>query len=258
MQLIGKIKSTNRTVYYIDSTKKWWWRNLPEKNWVGMIFSGDSKKIKKTIIKYCLNKNISHITVVWRYADGIESDFDSEIVGRKIESWEYPSNDDAFNDSPCTTSNEEFKEGFWYCCYTAFWVWDESIKNVVCVDWTWKIESNVLKKIVKKFNTWYIPGASHELEKYKEKWYPILHHFCEFKKEKCCKELPTKALIPMSVDTGKSMRRVFKHLKYKKKDKWWVGVLQCKKCKQYWLMAQEERIHDNWFIEKMNVGDLEK
>lgn len=62
----------------------------------------------------------------------------------------------------------------------------------------------------------------------------------------------------MSVDTGKNMSKVFKYLSYKRKDEWWMHILQCKKCKQCWLMAQEERIHDNWFIEKINVREEEK
>lgn len=31
------------------------------------------------------------------------------------------------------------------------------------------MESSLLKILVKKFNEWYIPGASYELEKYEEK-----------------------------------------------------------------------------------------
>ena len=34
-------------------------------------------------------------------------------------------------------------------------------------------------------------------------------------------------------------------------DKWWLYISKCHVCGQYWMVAQEERIHDNYFLKRI-------
>ena len=35
-------------------------------------------------------------------------------------------------------------------------------------------------------------------------------------------------------------------------EKWWLYVSRCSVCLQYWMIAQEERIHDNFFFKRID------
>jgi hypothetical protein len=36
---------------------------------------------------------------------------------------------------------------------------------------------------------------------------------------------------------------------------WWLYLSQCKACEQYWLVAQDERIYDDFFILRLNLDE---
>jgi hypothetical protein len=35
-------------------------------------------------------------------------------------------------------------------------------------------------------------------------------------------------------------------------EKWWLYVSNCRACEQYWMVAQEERIHDNYCLRRID------
>lgn len=68
-----------------------------------------------------------------------------------------------------------------------------------------------------------------------------------------CAELPDLAIIGMGDAEGRD-ERVFATLDLVLDhggDKWWLYVSKCSACGQYWVVAQEERIHDNYCLKRI-------
>jgi hypothetical protein len=68
----------------------------------------------------------------------------------------------------------------------------------------------------------------------------------------CCKSLPDLAVVPMGGDGLDE--RVFATLDRIKEhggDQWWLYVSACLKCSQNWMIAQDERIYDNYYLRRL-------
>jgi hypothetical protein len=35
-------------------------------------------------------------------------------------------------------------------------------------------------------------------------------------------------------------------------DQWWLYASRCSKCGEYWMIAQDERIHDNYYLKRLS------
>lgn len=68
----------------------------------------------------------------------------------------------------------------------------------------------------------------------------------------CCKSLPDLAVVPMGGDGLDE--RVFASLETMNEhggDQWWLYVSTCSKCSQDWMIAQDERIYDNYYLRRL-------
>ncbi|MDC7677262.1 hypothetical protein [Asticcacaulis machinosus] len=69
---------------------------------------------------------------------------------------------------------------------------------------------------------------------------------------KCeCISLRDKDVIPMGCDDRdqRFFETVNRH--WQSDDRWWLSLNTCKVCHQNWIIAQEERIFDDYFIERI-------
>jgi hypothetical protein len=73
-----------------------------------------------------------------------------------------------------------------------------------------------------------------------------------------CRLLRDRDVIPMGCD-GQDERffatvdRIADH----GGRQWWLYLSQCKACEQHWLVAQEERIYDDFFIFRLSSGEAQ-
>ncbi|WP_420381998.1 hypothetical protein [Novosphingobium sp.] len=73
---------------------------------------------------------------------------------------------------------------------------------------------------------------------------------------KCeCLALRDLAVVPMGGDLYQekvfnSLDNIFVY----GKDKWWLYVVECRVCLTNWLVAQDERIYDNFYLRRMNLA----
>lgn len=67
-----------------------------------------------------------------------------------------------------------------------------------------------------------------------------------------CAALPDLAVVPMG---GEGLdERVFaalEHIRDHGGDQWWLYLSKCKACGQDWLVAQDERIYDNYYLKRL-------
>jgi hypothetical protein len=69
----------------------------------------------------------------------------------------------------------------------------------------------------------------------------------------CCSSLPDLAIIPMGGDglderVFSSLERVLDHGGHQ----WWLYLSKCAACGQAWMVAQEERIFDSYFLRRLD------
>lgn len=75
--------------------------------------------------------------------------------------------------------------------------------------------------------------------------------------ECCCDSLADLAIIPMGGD-GLD-QRVFASLARVKThggDRWWLWTSSCRSCGQGWMVAQDERIYDNYYLRRLEPSTL--
>jgi hypothetical protein len=69
----------------------------------------------------------------------------------------------------------------------------------------------------------------------------------------CCAELPESAVVPIG---GEGLdERVFATLEQicdHGGEQWWLYLSKCKACGQKWMVAQEERIFDDYFLRRLD------
>lgn len=72
-----------------------------------------------------------------------------------------------------------------------------------------------------------------------------------------CLAVADKAIIPMGMDGQEkrffaSVCEVHRH----STPLWWLSLERCKTCGQYWVMAAEERIYDDYFLKRLNDEEV--
>lgn len=76
-----------------------------------------------------------------------------------------------------------------------------------------------------------------------------LPHYC------CCNALADFVLLPMG---GNGLDRLvlasFKEVAAHGNEKWWLHVSVCLVCRQHWMVAQDERIYDNYYLRRVSPG----
>jgi len=70
----------------------------------------------------------------------------------------------------------------------------------------------------------------------------------------CCAELEDLAIIGMGDSEGLDERvfATFDLVQNHGSEQWWLYVSTCKVCAQNWMIAQEERIHDNYCLKRLD------
>ena len=69
----------------------------------------------------------------------------------------------------------------------------------------------------------------------------------------CCSALDDLAVVPMGALDDLD-GRVFATLAREKEhggDQWWLYASKCGVCGQQWMVAQDERIHDNFYLKRL-------
>jgi hypothetical protein len=75
----------------------------------------------------------------------------------------------------------------------------------------------------------------------------------------CCQSLPDLAVVPMGGDGLDE--RVFASLDQLKNhggEQWWLYVSGCQVCSQSWMIAQDERIYDNFYLRRLTPSECQE
>ena len=73
----------------------------------------------------------------------------------------------------------------------------------------------------------------------------------------CCATLGDFAVVGMGDSEGRD-ERVFsslEHIADHGGDKWWLYLARCSACKTDWMVAQDDRIHDNFYLRRLSTDD---
>lgn len=157
MELLGV--SCERQLFYINvNTNTNWAESLPTQNW--LVFAiGDEKDIDaySTLSDVCIEKNVAYVCSAGKYCELIHDIFDETIVWKKIQNGESVDSMDDFENSPMTTWDNHFSEGFWFAITTAY---DEHfiIDTIVCIDYTTKGVKQHLITLIEKINSGWLPS----------------------------------------------------------------------------------------------------
>ena len=76
-------------------------------------------------------------------------------------------------------------------------------------------------------------------------------------KQCCCATLGDFAVVGMGDSEGRD-ERVFASLERIADhggDQWWLYLSRCSVCQTDWMVAQEERIHDNFYLRRLSADD---
>ena len=75
----------------------------------------------------------------------------------------------------------------------------------------------------------------------------------------CCPELEDLAIIGMGDSEGLDERvfATFDLVQNHGGDQWWLYVSTCNVCAQNWMVAQEERIHDNYCLKRIDPETMQ-
>ena len=77
--------------------------------------------------------------------------------------------------------------------------------------------------------------------------------------ECCCQSLDDLAVVPMGGDGLDE--RVFASLERTRDhggDQWWLYLSKCNACGQDWLVAQDERIYDNYYMKRLTPTEAQE
>ena len=68
----------------------------------------------------------------------------------------------------------------------------------------------------------------------------------------CCKALADFAVVPMGgIGFDEIVFASFKETVKYGGDRWWLYVSTCLACRQDWMIAQDERIYDNYYLQRI-------
>lgn len=156
METLGQIG--DRQILYINIiADKDWFQKLPTDNWVAFTI-GDREmvELEKKLVTNCLDKNVCYTCSAGRLARSTENKFDIEIVNRAIAAEDRTGKEYDYEQSACTTSHENFSQGFWFAATTAHDPYKELDKGV-CIDFTANGVKQNLKELIKKINNGWLP-----------------------------------------------------------------------------------------------------
>lgn len=80
MELIGRIE--RRKIYYVQiRNNSTWKKSIPKKDWVAFtIANKEDEELVPSIVKECLERNVSYTCSAGNYAQMTEEFFDEEIA----------------------------------------------------------------------------------------------------------------------------------------------------------------------------------
>ena len=75
----------------------------------------------------------------------------------------------------------------------------------------------------------------------------------------CCDALSDLAVVPMGGDgLDKRVFTSFKRVAIHGGKQWWLYVSTCLVCAQNWMIAQDERIYDNYYLRRLSPAEKEQ
>ena len=73
-----------------------------------------------------------------------------------------------------------------------------------------------------------------------------------------CLLLPDLAVVPMGMDgLDERVFATVERLRDHGGDPWWLYLSRCTACGQHWMVAQEERIYDDYFLKRLTSDEAE-
>lgn len=77
--------------------------------------------------------------------------------------------------------------------------------------------------------------------------------------ECCCKALADDPVIPMGgIGLDELVFASFRQTVLHGGDQWWLYVSTCLACRQNWMIAQDERIYDNFYLRRISAAQLQE
>lgn len=77
--------------------------------------------------------------------------------------------------------------------------------------------------------------------------------------ECCCKALADNPVIPMGgIGLDELVFASFRQTVRYGGDQWWLYVSTCLACRQNWMIAQDERIYDNYYLRRISPAQLQE
>lgn len=77
--------------------------------------------------------------------------------------------------------------------------------------------------------------------------------------ECCCKALADNPVIPMGgIGLDELVFASFRQTVRHGGDQWWLYVSTCLACRQDWMIAQDERIYDNFYLRRISATQLQE
>lgn len=75
----------------------------------------------------------------------------------------------------------------------------------------------------------------------------------------CCASLPDLAAVPMGGDgLDERVFATIENVADHGGDAWWLKLSQCRACGQHWMIAQEERIFDEYFLRRLTIEEADR
>src|SRR4051812_48525507 len=113
MQPLGE--RNDRQVFYLKvNGSENWLDELPDENWLALPI-GDEKNIQAytRLADKCIDKKVVYMCAIGQSSELIHDIFDEMVVGKKILNGESVESEDDFENSPMTTWDNDFDNGFW-------------------------------------------------------------------------------------------------------------------------------------------------
>ena len=154
MEFLGHFN--HRKIYYISTKEHPQWRSsLPKKDWATFtIVNEENESGVPLMVSACVDACVDYICCAGEIASLTHDYFDEEIVWRSVDN-----NSPKTDYSPLTTFHSSISEGFWYCCQLENDE-DYSTETIVCIDLTRKKVKNLLKELIEKMKSGWLPEGN--------------------------------------------------------------------------------------------------
>ena len=75
----------------------------------------------------------------------------------------------------------------------------------------------------------------------------------------CCSSLADLAAVPMGGDgLDERVFATVENIRDHGGDAWWLHLSRCRVCGQHWMIAQEERIFDEYFLRRLDADEASR